>query len=126
MEAPIRLYSDWAQSLALRAATSGLGRSLRQVERRIKRWTGQPLRELRGLSRAERAFHDSIMSEKAGIETNWSEVASNTGYADQSHLCRQTRRFTGFPPEELRRRAYTDETFWVYRLWGFSDTRVPE
>jgi len=123
---PVRLYSDWSQSLVLRAATSSWGRSLRQIERRIKRWTGQPLRELRGLSRAEQAFFDSVVSEKSGSETNWSKVASNVGYADQSHLCRQTRRITGFPPEELRRRVFGDETFWIYRLWGFSDGQPPE
>jgi len=31
-----RLNSDWVQHLALRAANSGLGRSVLQVERRIK------------------------------------------------------------------------------------------
>lgn len=122
----IRMYTDWSQNLALRAANSGFGRSLRQVERRIKQWSGRPLRELRGLGRAERAFFDSIVAARSGTEPNWSEVASNVGYADQSHLCRQTRRITGFPPEELRRRAYTDESFWVYRLWGFSDGQLQE
>jgi AraC-like DNA-binding protein len=119
---PIRVYADWYQSLALRAATSGLGRSLRQVERRIKQWTGQPLRELRGMSRSEQAFFDAVVAtenSRSG-EVNWSEIASNHGYTDQSHLSRQTRRITGFPPEELRRRILREESFWVYRLWGFS------
>lgn len=124
--APIgRIYADWSQSLALRAATSGWGRSLRQAERRIKQWTGQPLRELRGLGRAERAFFDAVVAGRLGT-VDWSDVASNTGYADQSHLCRQTRRITGFPPEELRRRIFSDETFWVYRLWGFSETDMAD
>lgn len=121
---PSRFFSDWSQNLAVRAATSGWGRSLRQVERRIKQWTGQPWRELRGLSRSERAFFDAVVAGKSGT-VNWSDVASNTGYADQSHLCRQTRRITGFPPEELRRRIFADETFWVYRLWGFTESQLP-
>ncbi len=115
-----RLLADWSHSLALRAATSGFGRSLRQVERRIKQWTGQPLRELRGIGRSEQAFFDAVAALRAG-EVNWSDVASNTGYADQSHLCRQTRRITGFAPEELRRRIATEESFWGYRLWGYSE-----
>ncbi|MGP1629861.1 MAG: AraC family transcriptional regulator, partial [Giesbergeria sp.] len=41
-------YADWATGVALHAATSRTGRSLRQVERRILRWAGQPLRELKG------------------------------------------------------------------------------
>lgn len=117
---PARLYTDWSQNLAMRAATSGLGRSLRQMERRIKQWTGQPLRELRGLSRSERVFFDAITAQRSGA-VNWSEVADKNGYSDQSHLCRQTLKITGFPPEELRRRIFEDESFWVYRLWGFSE-----
>lgn len=122
---PTRFLSDWSLSLVSRAANSGWGRSLRQMERRIKQWTGQPLRELRGLGRSEQAFFDAVVAGKSGA-VNWSDVANNTGYADQSHLCRQTRRITGFPPEELRRRIFADETFWAYRLWGFSESDLPE
>ncbi|MBI3149924.1 MAG: helix-turn-helix transcriptional regulator [Betaproteobacteria bacterium] len=119
------LIADWSQALALRAATSGLGRSLRQTERRIKQWTGQALRELQGIGRSERAFFDAVVGVKAG-EVNWSEVAANTGYADQSHLCRQTRRITGFAPDELRRRIATEESFWAYRLWGYSEGTIED
>lgn len=122
---PSRIYADWAQCLALRAATSGWGRSMRQIERRIKQSTGQPLRELRGLGRSEQAFFDAVVAGQSG-PVNWSEVANNTGYADQSHLCRQTRRITGFPPEELRRHIFADETFWAYRLWGFSESHLAD
>lgn len=122
---PSRVFSDWSQRLALRAATSGWGRSLRQIERRIKQWTGQPLRELRGLGRSERAFFEAVVAEKSGV-VNWSDVASNVGYSDQSHLCRQTRQITGFSPDELRRRLFNDETFWAYRLWGFSEGHQPD
>jgi AraC-like DNA-binding protein len=109
-------YDDWVQGLALRAATSGLGRSLRQIERRIKAWTGQPLRELRGISRAERAFFQALASVD-GMKTDLSSVAHESGYADQSHLTRETRRISGFPPDELRRKIETDEAFWIYRIW---------
>lgn len=120
---PMKLYADWTRSLALRAGLSGRGRSLRQLERRIKQWTGQPLRELRGFDRAEKAFFEGVMADRAGT-VDWRDVADSSGYADQSHLCRQTRRLTGFPPNELRRRIYADETFWCYRLWGFSETHL--
>jgi AraC-like DNA-binding protein len=116
------VLADWQQGLTLRAATSGLGRSLRQMERRIKQWTGQPLRELRGMSRAERMFFDTILALDQG-DVNWTELASDAGYTDQSHFCRQTRRFTGFSPEELRRHIAEEESFWAYRLWGFAEPR---
>lgn len=106
---------DWTQALALRAAHTGAGRSLRQAERRIKGWAGLPLRELRGLGRAEQAFLTAVAQGEAPVR--WSEVAADSGYADQSHLCRETRRITGFAPAELRRRMDEEEGFWLYRVW---------
>lgn len=107
---------DWAQGLALRAASSGAGRSLRQAERRIKGWAGLPMRELRGLGRAEQAFFRTLAEGEKPVR--WSDVAADAGYADQSHLCRETRRVTGFAPTELRLRIAEDESFWIYRIWA--------
>lgn len=109
-------YAEWMQALAVRAATSASGRSLRQIERRVKAWAGVPMRELRAVSRAERAFL-AVAASDAGSTVNWAEVAVETDYADQSHLCRETRRLSGFSPEDLRRRMQTEEAFWPYRLW---------
>jgi AraC-like DNA-binding protein len=110
-------YADWAQGLALRAAQSSAGRSLRQVERRIKAWAGQPMRELQSLGRIEKAFF-AVARTAEHKRVRWADVAADTGYADQSHLSRATRRVTGFAPEELRRRIRDEEPFWLYRLWG--------
>jgi AraC-like DNA-binding protein len=110
-------YTDWAQGLALRAAHSSAGRSLRQVERRIKAWAGQPMRDLQSLGRIEQAFF-TVARTADEDRVRWAEVAADTGYADQSHLTRATRRVTGFAPEELRRRIRDEEAFWLYRLWG--------
>jgi AraC-like DNA-binding protein len=106
---------DWAHGLAMRAASSGAGRSLRQAERRIKGWTGLPMRELRGLGRAEQAFFRTLAHGDEPVR--WTDVAAEAGYADQSHLCRETRRVTGFAPAELRLRIAEDESFWIYRIW---------
>lgn len=113
---PGHRYAAWTEALVVRAATSAAGRSLRQLERRIKAWAGLPLRELRAVSRAERAFY-AVAAADGQPGFNWAEIAAETDYADQSHLCRETRRLTGFSPEELRRRMQTDEAFWAYRLW---------
>ena len=110
-------YADWVQHLGQRAALSTPGRSLRQLERRIKQWAGLPLRELRGHGRTEQAFFDVISTHLAGDKVNWTEVAADAGYTDQSHLCRVTRRLTGLSPEALRQRVATDPAFWVYRAW---------
>ena len=116
---PLRLhrYQDWAQALALRAATSAPGRSLRQVERRIKQWAGLPMRELRGFGRAEQAFFQGLQDGATGTKPHWAELADSNGYSDQSHLCRETRRITGFTPDDLYRRIAEDEGCWSYRLW---------
>jgi AraC-like DNA-binding protein len=113
---PGHRYAAWTEALAVRAATSSAGRSLRQLERRIKAWAGLPLRELRAVSRAESAFYAVAAAEGDG-RLNWAEIAADNDYADQSHLCRETRRLTGFSPEDLRRRIQTEEAFWAYRLW---------
>lgn len=106
---------DWAHGLAVRAASAGVGRSLRQAERRIKGWTGLPMRALRGLGRAEQAFFRALADGEEPVR--WTDVAADAGYADQSHLCRESRRVTGFAPGELRQRIAQDESFWIYRIW---------
>jgi len=109
-------YHDWSIGLATRAAQSAVGLSLRQLERRVKLWTGQPMRELQGVSKLERAFFDAVAAEERG-PLNFAAIAVDNGYADQSHLTRVTRRLTGFAPAELNRRIHTEEPFWAYRVW---------
>jgi len=109
-------YAAWTEALAVRAATSSAGRSLRQLERRIKAWAGLPMRELRAVSRAENAFY-AVAAAEGDRGVNWADIAADNDYADQSHLCRETRRLTGFSPEDLRRRIQVEEAFWAYRLW---------
>jgi hypothetical protein len=108
-------YHDWTAHLATRAALTAPGRTLRQVERLVKRWTGQPMRELQGIGRLEQAFYARVAAPDGDV--GWAEIAAETGYADQSHLTRATRRMTGFPPQDLRRRIEEQEGFWAYRVW---------
>lgn len=119
-----QLIKDWSQGLATRAATLGFGRSLRQVERRVKQWTGQPLRDLNSIARLELVLFDVL----AALERNdlsWAEVAADCGFSDQAHLCRQSRKLTGFSPDDMRRRIFHDESLWFYRLWS-GIRQVPE
>ena len=53
----------------------------------------------------------TIAVSDASAAVNWAEIAVDIDYADQSHLCRETRRLSGFSPAELRRRVQTDEAF---------------
>ncbi len=109
-------YVDWTRALALRAGLSAPGRGLRQLQRRLRAWTGQPLQQLEGLSRAERAFLEAVQQQARG-RVDWADVAAGAGYADQAHLCRAVRRGSGESPARLLERMRDEECFWVYRLW---------
>ena len=110
-------FSPWMESLALRAATTGWGRSLRQSERRIKQWTGWSLRKLQGSVRGEAAFF-AVMEAMLEERVDWTQIALDNGFSDQSHFIRETRRITGFSPEALRHGLIHEEAFWVYRAWA--------
>lgn len=112
----IERYRHWVEGVALRAAQSAAGRSLRQVERRIKQWAGLPLRDLRRMARSEQAFLMIRAASERGT-LDWAEAAAEAGFSDQAHLCRDSRRMTGASPGELRRLVESDEAYWSYRLW---------
>jgi len=105
----------WSSDVALRATAQGRGQSERQVDRRIKTWTGQTLRQLRGISRLE-AVLLAANTVTLGSVPAWSRLAADSGFSDQPHLCREFRRYTGFSPDEMKR-CLNHESFWVYRIW---------
>lgn len=110
----------WVEGLALQAATSGMGKSLRQMERRIKDWAGLPLRDLRRLARGDASFvgtRNALVASPTRQEPNWADIASDGGFSDQSHFCRETRRITGLTPNALKRALEEEESFWAYRIW---------
>ena len=82
------------------------------------RGAGLPLRELRGMAKSEQAFFDALTAHVDQGTVPWAEVAAGAGYADQSHLCRVTRRITGFTPQALYDGILREEAFWAYRIWG--------
>ncbi|QDZ29325.1 AraC family transcriptional regulator [Noviherbaspirillum sp. UKPF54] len=109
------LMEDWFRAITLRAATSGFGRSVRQVERRIRAWTGQTHRELQHLIRIERLYFNALSAREEG-KIDWAGMADDAGFSDQSHMSRQLRRLTGFPPAQIMRLIEEDEAFWPYRV----------
>ncbi|MBE9608998.1 helix-turn-helix domain-containing protein [Chitinilyticum piscinae] len=120
--APVPLLGDWLRSMATRAAHSGSGRGLRQLQRRIRDWTGQSQRDLALFERVEAAFHLREALADQG-EGGLAAVAAEAGFADQSHMGRAVRRVTGLSPARFSERLATDEAFWYYRL--VADFRRP-
>src|SRR5262249_3141917 len=77
---------------------------------------------LRGLARVEDALLLAAHSTQSRV--NWASIAADAGYADQSHLCRELRRYTGFSPRQLSRCVPNQEDLWVYQAWfGWSGAR---
>jgi AraC-like DNA-binding protein len=109
------LMEDWVRTITLRAATSGLGRGIRQVERRIRAWTGQTNRELQHLIRIERLYFNALAAREEG-KLDWAGMADEAGFSDQSHMGRQLRRHTGFAPAQIMRLIEEEEAFWPYRV----------
>ena len=109
-------HTGWITHLMTRAALSGVGKSTRQLERRVKLWAGQSMQKLRGMARAETSFF--AMRDASEREMlSWAELAFNAGFSDQAHMCREIRRITGFSPDEVRCAINNQESFWIYRLW---------
>ncbi|CAB3749309.1 AraC family transcriptional regulator [Burkholderia sp. MSh2] len=107
----------WVERLALQAREWRHTYSPRQVERRIKTYSGRSLREWQTLVRTESAFFAARDRFEAGNAVNWASLALDEGFADQAHLSREVKRITGFSPSEFTQRFIEDESFWMYRLW---------
>ncbi len=108
-------FQHWACVVENRAAIHAQGRSERQIDRRIKDWTGLPLRQLRGMGRAESTLlqaRDAL----AADQLKWADLAATMGFSDQAHLSREFRRITGLSPRELKD-LLTHESYWMYQIW---------
>jgi len=108
--------ADWMRSISIRTVVSQKSRGLRQMERNIKRWTGQTQRQLLRMVRGETAYlHARTL--KARGDLVWSDVASEMGFSDQSHLCREFYKLTGLQPEKVLSNIEHDERLWIYKAW---------
>jgi hypothetical protein len=106
--------TDWAQSVVVRTALAGPGRSIRAMERRLKRWSHHSQQSLKFYADFEKLH--ALWASQTDITP--AGLASDAGYADQSHMGRAVRRATGFSPAKLNTLIATQEAFWCYRLLG--------
>lgn len=104
--------ADWARHITTRAALTGSGRSLRSIERRLRRWTGQTRQSIAFFAKVEDLYAYRTQHPQAPL----AEIAAIADFSDQSHMGRAVKRTTGFSPAELNRLIDTQEPFWCYRL----------
>ncbi|WP_233177018.1 AraC family transcriptional regulator [Ralstonia sp. ASV6] len=112
-----RAGRHWVERLGWQAHEWRRTHSPRQVERRIKTFSGRSLREWQALVKSEGAYFAAMDRHAAGLPFDWAALAQDEGFADQAHLSRTAKRITGFSPSEFVERFVEDEAFWAYRLW---------
>lgn len=112
-----RLGRHWVESLAWQAHEWRRTQSTRQVERRIRDFSGRSLREWQSLVKTEGLFFAARDRHEADQSLDCASLAQEEGFADQVHMGRAAKRVTGFSPTEFARRFVEDESFWLYRLW---------
>ncbi|MEJ7807885.1 MAG: AraC family transcriptional regulator [Telluria sp.] len=112
-----QLGRHWVERLAWQAHQWRNLHSSRQVERRIKAFSGRSMREWQSLVRTEGLFFAGRDLHDAGQPFDWAAMAQDEGFSDQAHMSRTVKRITGFSPGEFSQRFVDDESFWMYRLW---------
>lgn len=112
-----QLGRHWVARLGLLAHEWRNTHSARQVERRIKSFSGRSLREWQSLTRTEGAFFAARERYENGQPFDWATLALDEGFADQAHMSRTVKQICGFSPTEFADRFIEDESFWMYRLW---------
>lgn len=106
--------ADWARASVTRATLSPAGSSIRSIERRIRRLSGQSKRTLAFFATFEELHR--LSRRQAG--SSLAGLAQEAGYSDQSHMGRAVRRASGFSPARLNAAIENEEPFWCYRLFG--------
>lgn len=107
--------TDWINRGLAKLAANGVGKSTRQLQRRIKQWTGLTRREIQAHSRGEELYK-SFLASRGDAGFSISQLAAEHGYADQSHLGRDVKRITGMSPKQIDDLFDHEERFWYYRL----------
>jgi AraC-like DNA-binding protein len=115
-----RVAKGRAPHAATRWAVERIGRSAGQLRiEELARSSGYSRKHLAALFRREvgltpkalarvHRFHAALASLRSSREVDWSRLAAECGYYDQSHLIRDFRAFTGCTPEEIVATAAPD------------------
>ncbi len=92
-----RLYRDY-RSGSIDGIAAGYGLSRRQLERRIKAWTGQSPGEIRNFSRLQKTVRDLALNPDLSVL----DAALEHGYYDQAHFINAFRQAGCGSPRRFR------------------------
>ncbi|HWJ95177.1 MAG TPA: helix-turn-helix domain-containing protein, partial [Telluria sp.] len=112
-----RSLGDGLRQIARRglsATVRALGVGERQAQRQFRSSVGLTPVQARRLARMNEAVF--ALRAGGGESATLAELAAELGYADQAHMARELRTFTGLPPSRLEERIESDSEFWPYRL----------
>jgi AraC-like DNA-binding protein len=103
-------------NVGLKVAARVLGVGPRQVQRLARREGGLNVPDMSRLWRSERSLKKvrETLARDQGVD--WASHALEAGYADQSHLVRECKQFSGRTPGQILQQARQDEADWIYRL----------
>ena len=77
--------------------------------------TGHSQQDLQFFSQVEETFV-RLVTKSESAPKNFSDLAYEAGFADQSHMGRSVKRVTGLSPARFVELMQTEESFWFYRL----------
>jgi AraC-like DNA-binding protein len=103
-------------NVSLHAAGTLLGAGPRQAQRLARREGGLNVPGLSRLWRSERSLRNVRTTLARGEHVDWAALAVEAGYADQSHLVRECKEFSGRTPARILQQASRDQADWFYRL----------
>lgn len=83
---------DWTSHMMNQLVQTASGRGLRSAQRHLQRWTGQNRQTLEFFAKVEDVHRLFIVEPTATP----AELATDAGFADQSHMGRALKRATGF------------------------------
>jgi len=103
-------------NVGLSVAARVLGVGPRQAQRLARREGGLNVPDMSRLWRSERSLKKVRETLAREQDVDWASHALEAGYADQSHLVRECKQFSGRTPGQILQQARQDEADWIYRL----------
>ncbi|WP_070963990.1 helix-turn-helix domain-containing protein [Vibrio sonorensis] len=112
----VRRSLEKLESRSISSVCSEIGCSRRTLERHFKGVTGFTMNQYKDIQ----ILHKIVDELRSGKEVNWTELAQNYGFFDQSHLIKHFKKMLGVTPTEFL--EHTEE----FEVKLFSDTSLSD